>query len=80
MINFWIAAAGILVATILGYWVGYRACQEHWQKNMTEEVNQLIQTEISKVGEVYDETYRNVIRHLITIIQEELDTKDKTEE
>ena len=71
MVHFGVAATAIIVTSILAYIIGYRACNENWKNGLSERVNKMVDEKIGEVRALYDETYRNILRHLVEIIKEE---------
>ena len=71
MVHFGVAVTAIIITGILAYIIGYRACNENWRNGLSERVNKMVDEKIGEVRALYDETYRNVLRHLVEIIKEE---------
>ena len=78
MVEVWIAIVGIVVVAIAAYLLGYNANNQKWMNETTERVNQLVSEKINEVGQLYDESYRNVLKHLFEIV-DEVERKDDSE-
>ena len=77
MIPFAVFAVAVVVAGIACYVIGYRACEDKWRDGMTENVTKMVESKLSEIRGLYDETYRNVLRHLVEIIKEEKENGQK---
>ena len=69
--DFGIFVIAIIIVAIAGYLLGYRACDENWRKETSERVNKMVEEKIKDVGALYEETYRNVLRHMLLLLKDE---------
>lgn len=66
-VQIWFFAIALLIVAGVAYYLGYRACETKWLEHTQEQVNELIAKKIEEVGALYDETYKNVLAHLMEI-------------
>lgn len=78
MVSMWIAGIGIAATALIAYTLGHHASTKKWQDELCERVNQMVDAKIEEVGQLYNETYRNVLRHLFEIV-DEVERKDDAE-
>lgn len=70
----------LLLMGILGfacYRFGYKMAENKWEDIVNDKLSELAMVEINKIRELYDETYRNVFRHAVQILKEEISTNEE---
>ena len=77
MIPFVVFVVAVIVAGIACYVIGYRACEDKWRDGVSENVAKMVESRMGEIRELYDETYRNVLRHLVEILKEEKENGQK---
>ena len=77
MIPFVVFAVAVVVAGIACYVIGYRVCEDKWRDGMTENVTKMVESKLGEIRDLYEETYRNVLRHLVEILKEEKENGQK---
>lgn len=70
MITVIVAAVGIGC-----YYIGRHSVKQEFKEAVEDQVLELIEEKMESVRALYDETYRNVLRHLLNI-KEELEEKN----
>ena len=76
MVDFGIFVIAVAVVAIGGYFIGHNACNEKWKGGLEDRVNDLVMEKIQTVSDMYQETYRNVLKDLL-FIKEELEKEKK---
>lgn len=77
MVDFGIFVIAVAVVAIGGYFIGHNACNEKWKGGLEDRVNELLRVEMQKVSDLYQETYKNVLKDLLFIKQELEEEKKK---
>lgn len=67
---------GLIIVGIVGYLLGQKAGKEYWREHIQELAMQSLEEKIQEVRDLYEETYRNVLKHILVIAKEEM---NKTE-
>lgn len=62
---------------VAAYKFGYTIAQNKWQEIAEEHISDLVEVEIEKIRALYDETYRNVFRHAVQILKEEISANEE---
>ena len=69
---------GLLIVGIAGYLLGQKAGKEFWREHIEEMAIKMFEERIQEVRDLYEETYRNVLKHILVIAKEEMNkTEDK---
>jgi hypothetical protein len=68
---FWIYLIAGLIIGFAGYYIGYKNAENTFKAKLEEHVGEMLNEKIEQVKGLYEETYRNVLRHLVEIIKEE---------
>ena len=67
---------GLLIVGIAGYLLGHKDGKESWRETIEEMAVKMFEERIQEVRDLYEETYRNVLKHLVVLLKDEM---DKTE-
>ena len=77
MIDFGVFVIAVAITAIGSYVIGHHACNEKWKGGLEDKVNELLQVEMQKVSDLYQETYKNVLKDLLSIKKELEEEKKK---
>ena len=80
VVEFWLFAIAVCIVAFAAYYIGYRACNDRWNSGLSERVNEMVGEKLEQVRQLYDETYRNVIRNLVEVVKEEIEQKNGNQE
>ena len=73
MVNFWVFVVAVILVAGVGYYLGNKSAKEEMQRAWQERVEELVQAKLEQVGQLYNETYRNVLRDFVKIAKEEIE-------
>lgn len=71
---FVIAVIGVGIA---GYLLGQKAGKDFWKEHIQELAMQSLEEKIQEVRDLYEETYRNVLKHVVVLLKEEMNKTEK---
>ena len=71
----WILTIVVAAVGIACYYIGRHSAKQEFREVMEGRVMDLLEEKMESVRAFYDETYRNVLRHLLNI-KEELEEKN----
>ena len=73
VVEFWLFAIAVCAVAFAAYYIGYRACNNQWQDEWSDKVSDMVGEKIEQVRQLYDETYRNVVRELVEVVKKEVE-------
>ena len=73
MVSFWVFVVAVILVAGAGYYLGNKAAKEEMQRAWQERVEEMVQVKLEQVGQLYNETYRNVLRDFVKIAKEEIE-------
>ena len=73
VVEFWLFATAVCIVAFAAYYIGYRACNNRWQDEWSDKVSDMVGEKIEQVRQLYDETYRNVVRELVEVVKKEVE-------
>lgn len=71
----WILTVIVAAVGIGCYYIGRHSVKQEFREALEGQVMELLEKKMEEVRALYDETYRNVLRHLLNI-KEELEDKN----
>ena len=80
VVEFWLFVIAVCIVAFVAYYIGYRACNDKWKNGLAEQVSEMAGEKLEEIRQLYDETYRNVIRNLIVVVKEEIEKKNGNQE
>jgi ATP-dependent protease HslVU (ClpYQ) peptidase subunit len=69
---FWIYLIAGLIIGFAGYCFGYKNAENAFKAKLEEHVGEMLNEKIEQVKNLYEETYRNVLRTFVKVAKEEI--------
>ena len=69
---FWIYLIAGLIIGFAGYYIGYKNAESAFQAKLEAHVGEMLNEKIEQVKDLYEETYRNVLRTFVKVAKEEI--------
>ena len=67
---------GLIIVGVAGYLLGQKSGKEFWQEHVDEMATKMLEEKVQEIRDLYEETYRNVLKHVVVLLKDEL---NKTE-
>ena len=69
---FWIYLIAGLIIGFAGSYIGYKNAENTFKEKLEAHVGEMLNEKIEQVKELYEETYRNVLRTFVKVAKEEI--------
>jgi hypothetical protein len=69
---FWIYLIAGLIIGFTGYYIGYKNAENTFKARLETHVSEMLNEKIEQVKNLYEETYRNVLRTFVKVAKEEI--------